>query len=123
MGCALTLAILSSPACYTWKRVSVDEGLVSPRVSLTLSDQSVVEVDGPKIFGSKVVGFVHGVYQEYPAASVKQAQVRVLSGARTAAVVAASVGAFGGLVYLLLGKGDPGADPCDGPDADPDLCG
>ena len=115
IGCVLTLAILSSPACYTWKGVKVDEGLASPRVSLTLSDHSVVDVDGPKIFGSKVVGFVHGVYQEYPAANVKQAQVRVFSASRTAAVVAAGVVGFGGMVYALLGRGSDilPADYCD----------
>ena len=122
---ALILAILSSSACYTTKRVSIDEGLGSPRVSLTLRDQSVVVVYGPKIYGNKLVGYVRGKYEEYPTAELTEARVRVLSGARTAALVATGVVAFGGFVYVLLGKGTYSlpSDYCAEPDhADDPQC-
>ena len=68
--CALTLMILSALACHTTKVVGMDEAVASPRVSLTLSDQSVVVVYGPKIYGNKLVGLVNRIYQEIPTAKV-----------------------------------------------------
>jgi hypothetical protein len=56
---------------------------------------------------------------------VKQAQVRVFSGGRTAAVVGAGVVGFGGLVYALVGKlSNPRMETyCDAPEhVDEPIC-
>jgi hypothetical protein len=126
VGWVLTLTILSSPGCYKTKLVGIDQALASRRAWLTLSDQSVVLVYGPKIYGNKLVGFVEGKYQEFPTADLKEARVREPDGARTAALVAASVLAVGGFTYALLPKGSSYALPpdyCDAPEhADEPMC-
>jgi hypothetical protein len=123
-GCALTLVILLSPACHTTRLVRMDEAIQSPRVSLTLNDQSVVVVDGPKIYGDKLVGWVHGVYQEIPTAKVKEAHVRETNGARTAALVVAGALGFAGFAYAITGAGKSNQpDYCDAPEhVDEPIC-
>ena len=92
------------------KVVGMDEAVASSRVSLILSDQSVAVVYGPKIYGDKLVGFVDGKYHEYPTAQVKEVQVRQSAGGRTAALIAVSVVAVGGVVaWGLSSLGTKGA--------------
>jgi hypothetical protein len=128
IGCALTLMILSSAACHNMKPVSVTQVTGNNRVWLTLSDRSVVVVDGPQIYGTKVVGFVNGRYGEFPTARVAEVRVREQAGGRTAAVVAASVLAAGVVAYWGLstvgdkGAGNPTPDICD-VEPDNELCG
>lgn len=126
LGSALILAMLSSPACHTMKVVGMDQALSSSRVSLILSDRSVVVMYGPKIYGDKLVGFVDGTYHEYLTAQVKGFQVRETARARTAALIAVSVFAVGGAVAWGLSKGGTkGAYTPDLCDVDPmnELCG
>ena len=99
------LAILTLPACYTTKLVPLDDALASKRVSVTLQDQSVVELYGPQIYGPKLVGFVRGKYEEYLTTQVKEARVRQMAGARTAALVIGSVVAVGGVLYAVTSTG------------------
>lgn len=121
---ALTLAILSSLACHSMKALSVDQARGRSSVSLTLSDQSVVVVDGPQIYGNKLVGFVKGIYQEIPIARVKEAHVRETDGARTAAVVIAGTLGFVGFVYAITDAGKSNQpDYCDAPEhVDEPIC-
>ena len=124
--CALILAVLSTAACHTLKPVSIDQARASHRVWLTLSDRSVVVVDGPQIYGDKVVGFVNGKYVELVAADLKQVQVRESARGRTAAVVAASVLVVGGFAaWGLSTLGTHGGHAPDMCDLDPndELCG
>ena len=114
---ALALALLSTSACHNLKPVTIDQAHASPRVWLTLSDRSVVVVDGPQIYGDKVVGFVMGRYAEFPTADVQKAQMPEPARTRTAALVAASVLAVGGIVAWTVSAQGSGAkpepDPCD----------
>lgn len=126
LGCALTLAILSSSACHTMKVVSIDQAPASARVTLTMSDRSVAVVYGPKIYGDKLVGFVDGKYHEYPTAQVKEIRAREPAPGRTAALIAASVVVVGGVVAWGLSRlGTKGASTPDICDVDPtnELCG
>ena len=102
---ALVLAVVTLPACYTTKVVPIDEALASKRVSVTLQDQSVVELYGPQIYGPKLVGFVGGKYEEYLTTQVKEARVRQMAGARTAALVIGSVAVVGGILYAVTSTG------------------
>jgi hypothetical protein len=104
-GYALILAVVALPACYTTKVVRIDDALASKRVSVTLQDQSVVEVYGPQIYGPKLVGFVKGKYEEYLTSQVKEARVRQMAGGRTAALVVAGVLATGGVLYMVTSSG------------------
>jgi hypothetical protein len=121
---ALVLAVLASLACHSMKVVGIDQARGMSSVSLTLNDQSVVVVDGPQIYGNKVVGFVRGIYQEIPIARVKAAHVRETNGARTAAVVVAGTLGFVGFVYAITGAGKSNKpDYCDAPEhVDEPIC-
>jgi hypothetical protein len=110
MGCALTLIVLACLACHTTKVVSLDMAPASNPVWLTLSDQSVAVVFGPKIYGNKLVGFVSGKYQEFPVADVKEVHVREPARGRTMALVAAGVVGFAAALYAAAGKLHSGSD-------------
>jgi hypothetical protein len=116
--------ILSGLACHTMKVLSLDQAAGRSSVSLTLSDQSVVVVDGPKIYGTKLVGFVNGIYQEIPTAMVKAVHVRETSSARTAALVAAGAVGFAGFAWVIAGAGKSDKpDYCDAPEhVDEPIC-
>jgi hypothetical protein len=114
--CALTLVIFSTASCHSMRPVSVAQVTANHRAWLTLSDKSVVVVDGPQIYGTKVVGFVNGKYEEFPAAQVQEVHVREPARVRTAALIALSGLTAGGLLFLLTeaGHGNPGLpDICD----------
>jgi len=122
--CVLALAILSSPACYRTKTVSVADAPADTRAWLTLSDQSVVLVYGPQIYGKRLVGYVGGKYEEFLLADVQAVHVRHVDGARTAALVAAGALGFAGFAYALTGaaKSSP-PDYCDAPEhVDEPIC-
>jgi hypothetical protein len=108
------------------KAVEMDQAVSSSRVSLTLSDRSVVVVYGPKIYGDKLVGFVDGKYHEYPTAEVKEIRAREPAPGRTTALIAASVVVVGGFVaWGLSSLGTKGGSTPDICDVEPDneLCG
>ncbi len=122
--CMLTLAILSTPACYRTKVVSVAAAPADTRAWLTLSDQSVVLLYGPQIYGKRLVGYVDGRYEEYLITDVKEVHVRRLDGARTAAMITAGALGFVGFAYVLTGaaKSNP-PDYCDAPEhVDEPIC-
>ena len=98
-------AVLTLSACYTTKLVPLDDALASKRVSVTLQDQSVVELFGPQIYGPKLVGFVKGKYEEYLTTQVKEARVRQMAGGRTAALVMTGVVVTGGILYAVTSTG------------------
>jgi hypothetical protein len=124
LKCALILMILSSPACHNMKVVSVNQTTGWSSVSLTLSDQSVVVVDGPQTYGNKLVGFVKGRYREFSIANVKEVRVRQTNGARTAALVIAGAVGFVGFAYVITGAGDSNRSGyCDAPEhVDEPIC-
>ena len=110
MGCALTLMVVSSLACHTTKVVTLEMAPASNPVWLTLSDQSVAVVFGPKIYGSKLVGFVGGKYREFPIDQVKEVQVREPARGRTMALVAVGVVGLAAALYEAAGKLHSGSD-------------
>ncbi len=122
--CMLTLALLASPACYRTKAVTVADAPADTRAWLTLSDQSVVLLYGPQIYGKRLVGYVDGKYEEYLIADVKAVHVRHVDGTRTAVLVAAGAVGFVGFAYALTGaaKSSP-PDYCDAPEhVDEPIC-
>ena len=115
-GLALTLALLLSAACHRTKVVGLDQGLASERVWVTMKNESVVVLFGPKIYGNKLVGFVDGKYAEYLTANVTKVSVRESNRAGTAALLAAGLVAFAGFAYAITGSGGSRAsDYCDDP--------
>jgi hypothetical protein len=114
--CVLTLAIFFTAACHRMKPVSVAQVTATNRVWLTLGDQSVVVVDGPQIYGTKLVGWVNGRYGEFPTSEVKEVYVREPASGRTAVLVAGGVLAGTAVmvwVFGSMGKGPHTPDICD----------
>lgn len=116
IGFALTLVILTTTACHRTKVVSLDQGLASQRVWVTMKNESIVIVTGPKIYGTKLVGFVDGKYEEYLTADVKKVSVRESNRVGTAALLAGALVAFAGFAYAISGSGSSNRpDYCDDP--------
>ena len=123
-GFMLTLVILSSLACYRTKAVSIADAPADTRAWLTLSDQSVVLVFGPQIYGKRVVGYVDGKYEEFLIADVKEVHVRQPDHARTAALATLGALTAAGLVYWLAAAGsqDPGRPNICDEEPDNEVC-
>ena len=124
ISCALALAILSNPACYRTKTISVAESRAGTRAWVTLSSQSVVLLYGPQIYGKRLVGYVDGKYEEYLISDIQSVHVRELAGARTAALIAAGTLGFVGFAYVITGAAKSNApDYCDAPEhVDEPIC-
>jgi hypothetical protein len=123
--CALLVATLSSAACTTKKTVTIDElRVMNPlKAWITENDQTVVMVAGPQVVGDTVVGYINGVYEEMPAARLKQVMVETPAKTRTYLLVGGITVALGGMIYALIGgAGDTpygGPDYCDEHPEDP----
>jgi len=116
VGVAVTLALLSSAACHRTKVVALDQGVSSNRLWVTMKNESVVVLDGPKIYGNKLVGFVDGKYAEYLTANVTQVSVRESNRAGTAALLVGGLVVFAGFAWAVAGSGgDESSDYCDDP--------
>jgi hypothetical protein len=81
------------------------------RIWVTRADQSVVVVDGPRMFNDRLVGFVDGKYQMIPTDDVKHMSWRQPATGRTAALVAAGVASAVAVAFMISGR-DPYRDPC-----------
>jgi hypothetical protein len=111
-GCALVLATFASAACHTTKPVALDQlaGIQPSRVWVKRSDQSVVVVSNPKVFGDTLVGFINRKYAVMPSASLSQVLVERAAPRRTAVlVIAGTLGLAGMAAFLVSGTG--GATP------------
>ena len=115
---ALAVVVVTTLACHTTKVVPLDQASGRSSVLLTLSDESEVVLYDPQISGTKVVGFVGGIYREFPTSKVKQVQVREPAGTRTAALAAVGLLGFAGVCYAILAGSSKGGgtDYCDAPE-------
>jgi hypothetical protein len=125
LGCALLLAALSSVACHTMKPIPLDQvnALKPEQAWVTEADQTVILVTTPQVVGDTLVGYVNGVYEEMPAARLKQVVVSRPATTRTVLLVSALAVGFGGFAYAVAGAvgGNKyiGADFCDETPEDP----
>jgi hypothetical protein len=112
-GWLLAAAFLSA-ACYTMRPVTLDEiGRLRPaQIRATRDDQSVVVVYNPQVFGTKLVGFVEGKYQEMRAADLKQFRMRAPARGQTAALIVGAALGVATFAYLVTSSGDY-MNPCD----------
>ena len=110
----LLATALSSAACHTMRPVTLDEvGRLRPaQIQATRDDQSVVVVYSPQVFGTKLVGFVDGKYQEMQAADLKQFRMRTPARGRTAALIVASALGIATFAALVTSSGNY-SNPCD----------
>jgi len=73
-------------------------------VWLTRTDHTVVRMDGPRVFGDRVVGAVAGDYTEIPLADVTQMTARHRDKGKTVALLVAG-GAAAAVAVVTLFKG------------------
>lgn len=90
-------------------------------VWITKTDNSVVVLEGPKVLGDTLGGFVGRDYVEIPLSSVQSLSARRPAKGRTALLIGASVVAAGGIAFAILSSGgSSGAPICTNPE--PNAC-
>ena len=87
-------------------------------VWLTRTNNSVVRIDGPRVFNDTIVGAVHGQYAEIPLADVTRISAIRADKAKTV-MVAAAGGAATVAALMIIFKGQGGA-PSPSQNCDPD---
>ena len=103
--CALLLAAVASAGCHTRKSIALDQvnALKPEQAWVTETDQSVILVTTPQVVGDTLVGYVNGVYEEMPAARLKDVVVSRPATTRTVLLVSAIAIGFGGFAYAVAG--------------------
>jgi hypothetical protein len=113
--CMMLIAALGSSACSTLQPVTTPQQFIPTarpdRVWVTRTDNSKVMVEGPRLLGDTLVGFVAGRYEEMLLPEARWMQVRQPAPRRTAFLVAGLVLVGAGLVYLLASNGPGGGQP------------
>jgi len=102
------LGVAALAACHTFGPVASPREYVAARqphkVWVTGTDGSVTMVEGPRVEGDTLVGFVNGAYKELPLSDVKQVAARQPARGRTRAVIiAGSVVAVGFMLFVATG--------------------
>jgi hypothetical protein len=118
---------LPGAACYTLRPVTYEQlGTARPgTVWITRSDQSVVVLETPRVFGDTLVGYINGEFKELSATELNPRlfRVRHVASARTAAVIAVAAAGIGTFVGLISSTGQY-VDPTAGLDCeDPQTVG
>lgn len=80
------------------------------RVWVTETDDSTSVVEGPRILGDTLAGFVRGEYREIPMSNVKQVVARQPARKRTILSLTAGALAGAGILYLITGSGRGASD-------------
>lgn len=105
---AAVAAALFATGCHTMLPTTIGEvGTARPgQVWVTRSNDSVVVVATPKVFGDTLMGYIEGQFEELPASDLKHLQVKRIAKGRTAALVTAGVIGTATTLYLISGAGD-----------------
>jgi hypothetical protein len=120
--CAMLIASLG--ACSTMRPVAAPEQFIPmarpDRIWVTTNDNAKLMVEGPRLLGDTLVGFVAGRYEEILLPQTRWVGVRAPAPRRTAFLVAGIVLVGASLAYLLMGNGPGGGAP---PNEDPSVPG
>lgn len=120
-GAFAIAAALSGVACYSMRPVTLEQLSASEpgAVWITRTDQSVVVVETPRVFGDTLTGYINGEFHELPNTGMKYFRVKQMAGARTAGLVAAAAVGIGTFVGMVSSTGkyvDPAANlDCEDP--------
>lgn len=118
---AIVLAGMIAPlsACFTMRPVATPQEFIPSarpdRIWVTRTDNSRLMIEGPRLIGDTLVGWVRGQYQEILLPQTRWMSVRQPAPKRTAFLIAGSVVIGAGLLYVLAGKG-LGGGPSTGED-------
>lgn len=107
------LILLSVSACTTMQAVAEPRDYLKTRQPKQIwvtrdSAQAMIAVDGPRLIGDSIVGFVEGEYMEIPVSQVRGMQAKQYSRKRTSAFLVAASAVVVGL--FLVVKGGTGSD-------------
>jgi hypothetical protein len=75
------------------------------------SQQAMVALEGPRLVGDSIVGFVDGEYMEIPMSEVRTMQAKQYSRSRTTTFLLGLTGAVAAGVILLSGGMGHNVDP------------
>lgn len=119
----LAIGALSVGACYSMRPITFDQlGVARPgAVWVTRTDESVVVIETPRVFGDTLVGYVNGEFRELPRAELnpQRMQVKRMAAGRTASLVVVSILGAGTFAFLVSSTGT-GTDSAATRDCDDD---
>lgn len=107
--CATLIAVLAGGACSTLRPVATPMQFIPTerpsQVWVTTSENATMRLEGPRLLGDTLVGFVAGRYEEIPLPQARTMWVRTPAPKRTAFLVAGLAIVGAGLLYMLAGNG------------------
>jgi hypothetical protein len=111
--CAMLVTVLGTGACSTMRPVAAPQQFIPSarpsRVWVTTNDNARMMVEGPRVLGDTLVGFVGGRYEEILLPQTRWIGVRQPAPKRTAFLVAGSIVVGLGLFFLLNSDGPGGS--------------
>ena len=105
--------LLSMAACSTMQTVAQPRDFLKTHQPKQVwlsrdSGQAMIALDGPRLIGDSIVGFVEGEYAEIPVSSVKMMQAKQYSRKRTSTFLIAASAVVVGLFFIV--KSGTGSD-------------
>jgi len=111
--CAALITVLGGGACTTMAPVATPQQFIPvaqpSRIWVTRTDNSKVMIEGPRLMGDTLVGFVAGRYEEMLLPQARSIQFRAPAPRRTATLVAGAVLLGAGIIYMLKSSGSGAA--------------
>jgi hypothetical protein len=107
--CATLMAVLAGGACSTLRPVATPMDFIPAerpaQLWVTTADNATMRLEGPRLLGDTLVGFVAGRYEEIPLPQARTLWVREPATTRTAFLVAGLAVVGASLLYMLRGNG------------------
>jgi hypothetical protein len=106
--CIALALMLMMTACSTMQPVAQPRDFLEARSPSVIwlsksSDPNLVALDGPKLMGDSIVGFIEGEYTEIALSQIKQIQAKQYSRSRTTAFLIGAGAVAVGLFFVIQG--------------------
>jgi hypothetical protein len=112
-ACAMLIALLTG--CTTLQPVASPAHFIPAaqpnRIGVTRADSSKVLMEGPRLLGDTLVGWVAGRYEEIPLPEARWVSVRQPASRRTMLLVGAVVAVGAVMISMVASGGTPTAPP------------
>jgi hypothetical protein len=108
---AIVLAGMMAPlgACFTMRPVATPQEFIPSarpdRIWVTRTDNSRLMIEGPRLLGDTLVGWVRGQYEEILLPQTRWISVRQVAPRRTALLIAGATVVGASLLYFLASNG------------------
>jgi hypothetical protein len=107
--CATLIMVSAGGACSTLRPVATPMQFIPSerpaQLWVTTADNATMRLEGPRLLGDTLVGFVAGRYEEIPLPQARSLWVRQPAPRRTAFLVAGLAVLGASLFYMLNGNG------------------